>query len=335
MVVYGQVAIGPPGSGKSTFCWGMQQYLGSWGRKPRVVNLDPANDRTPYDCAIDVRDLVDAGVIMDELGLGPNGALVYCMEYIEAHVEWLEEKLEALGDGVYVLFDCPGQVELFTHHTSLKGVLQRLAKRFDYRLAAVHLVDAMHCSSPPTYISASLLSLTTMLRLELPHINILSKADLLKNVDPKDIAFGLHYYAEAKVRDVAMLIGLDAQRGDGDGGGDGDGDGGGDGDGDGAPSEAARRVLLQGAKFRALNEAVSEAIDDFGLLHFHFLGISDAESMGRVMVAIDKANGYQMLAAESENRDEYLAMIQGHGPAGSLQHLLGDVEEHFASSETG
>ena len=35
-----------------------------------------------------------------------------------------------LIDGIedYVLFDCPGQVELFTHHTSLRNVFFRIQK---------------------------------------------------------------------------------------------------------------------------------------------------------------------------------------------------------------
>ena len=39
--------MGPPGSGKTTFCAGMQQYLRLLGRDASVVNLDPANEGTP------------------------------------------------------------------------------------------------------------------------------------------------------------------------------------------------------------------------------------------------------------------------------------------------
>lgn len=49
---------------------------------------------------------------MEEHGLGPNGALVYCMEYLEQNVDWLLGRLEAVtrGKGVrYLLFDFPGQ----------------------------------------------------------------------------------------------------------------------------------------------------------------------------------------------------------------------------------
>jgi hypothetical protein len=49
------------------------------------------------------------------------------------------------------------------------------------QLTAVHLVDAHLCSDPGKYISALLLSLSTMLHLELPHINVLSKIDLIES----------------------------------------------------------------------------------------------------------------------------------------------------------
>ena len=49
------------------------------------------------------------------------------------------------------------------------------------QLTAVHLVDAHLCSDPGNYVSALLLSLSTMLHLELPHINVLSKIDLIES----------------------------------------------------------------------------------------------------------------------------------------------------------
>jgi len=63
---------------------------------------------------------------MSEEGLGPNGGVMYALEELEGNVEWLEEGLARLGDD-YVLFDCPGQVELFTHHASLRKIFARLA----------------------------------------------------------------------------------------------------------------------------------------------------------------------------------------------------------------
>lgn len=50
---------------------------------------------------------------------------------------------------------------------------------FLVKLAAVHLCDAHYVTDASKYISVLLLSLRTMLHLELPHINVLSKVDLI------------------------------------------------------------------------------------------------------------------------------------------------------------
>ena len=105
----------------------MQQFLSAIGRKCSVVNLDPANERTSYPCAIDIRDLIALEDVMTEEELGPNGGVLYALEELEQNGEWLVEGLEGLGED-YVLFDCPGQVELFTHHSSLRNVFFRIQK---------------------------------------------------------------------------------------------------------------------------------------------------------------------------------------------------------------
>ena len=43
-----------------------------------------------------------------ELSFGPNGALVFCMEYLVQNLDWLHEQLSE-GEDDYFLFDCPGQ----------------------------------------------------------------------------------------------------------------------------------------------------------------------------------------------------------------------------------
>lgn len=67
------------------------------GRKCSIVNLDPANEKTTYPCAIDVRNLITLDEIMDEEGLGPNGGVMYALEELEQNIEWLEEGLSRLG----------------------------------------------------------------------------------------------------------------------------------------------------------------------------------------------------------------------------------------------
>ena len=101
---FAQLVIGPPGSGKSTYCDGMHQFLSTIGRKCSVVNLDPANDHVSYPCALDVRSLVTLEEIMAQDELGPNGAVLYALEEIEENWEWMERGLKGLG-GMQTLLD--------------------------------------------------------------------------------------------------------------------------------------------------------------------------------------------------------------------------------------
>ena len=60
---YGQLVIGPAGSGKSRYCTAMQecgQVSGAArrGRTIHVVNLDPAAEHFDYQPLVDIRDLI-------------------------------------------------------------------------------------------------------------------------------------------------------------------------------------------------------------------------------------------------------------------------------------
>lgn len=143
------------------------------------MNLDPANENIPYPCAINISDLITLEDTMNELSLGPNGGIMFCIEYLLKNMDWLTDKLKEIEDH-YVLFDFPGQVELFTHHSAVKDILHGLEK-IEYRLVAVNMVDAHYCTDPAKYISVLLLALKTMIQLELPHVNVLSKVDLIES----------------------------------------------------------------------------------------------------------------------------------------------------------
>ncbi len=70
----------------------------------------------------------------------------------------------------YLLIDCPGQVELYTHNDAMKNILSRLSQ-LDLRLCCVHLIDSHYCSDPAKFISACLMTLNSMLQMELPQVS--------------------------------------------------------------------------------------------------------------------------------------------------------------------
>ncbi|NWI79845.1 GPN2 GTPase, partial [Dryoscopus gambensis] len=292
-LAFGQVVIGPPGSGKTTYCQAMREFLGRLGRSVAVVNLDPANEALPCPCALDIAELITLPDVMDSLGLGPNGGLIYCMEYLQANADWLRDRLQALR-GHYVLFDCPGQVELYTHHEALKNVFGQLAK-WNFRLAAVHLVDSHYCTDPGKFISVLCTSLSTMLHVELPHVNVLSKMDLIEQYGK--LAFNLDYYTE--VLDLSYLV-------------------------DHLASDPFFR------NFRRLNEKLVEVIEDYSLVSFVPLNVQDKQSMRQVMQAVDKANGYSF--GDQEQRSLEALMSAAVGADFHFSSTLA-VQEKYVQSE--
>lgn len=180
-----------------------------------------------------------------------------------------------------------------------------------------------------------------MVRLELPHVNVLSKVDLIESGGR--LAFGLGFYTDlSDLRD--LLPYLDARPADPDaeaeeedeggeeaamelaGGSQEDssvggvgGVGGGAGRGGGMGMGMGGGVF--GRRYRRLNEALCELIEDFSLVNFQTLNIQDAEAVQRVLAVVDKANGY-LLGAEERAR---AARAQGRAGEAALLETLGGL----------
>ncbi|EFJ06287.1 hypothetical protein SELMODRAFT_135734, partial [Selaginella moellendorffii] len=162
---------------QSTYCYHLQQHCNTIGRNLDVINLEPAAEDFKYAVAADIRELVPLEDVMEEFNYGPNGGLIYCIYLEENMDDWLAEKLEDYIDDD-VVFDCPGQIELYTHIPVFKSLVEQL-KRWDFNLCAVYLLDSQFVSDVTKYISGCLSSLSAMVQLELPHVNVLTKMDLV------------------------------------------------------------------------------------------------------------------------------------------------------------
>lgn len=288
MVMYGQIIIGPPGSGKSTFCNGMKQFFDASNRKIALVNLDPANDLVPYEVSIDIRSVVQLEKVMEEHELGPNGALVYCMKQLETNIDWLIEQLRSIPD-VCFAFDFPGQVELYTNETCVLNILKELQQQLDMRMTVVHLVDAHYCTDSYKFISVLLLSLSSMVRLELPHVNILSKIDLIEQYG--SLPFALEYYTD--VLDLSYLL-------------------------------QHLNSSEKSKKFEKLNAALVDLIQDFSLVRFLPLNIQDVSTMLPVVKMIDKCNG----SAYAQEFDLLNVAATPVGES-EIQQSVADVQEKY------
>lgn len=273
--MYGQLVIGPPGAGKTTYCHRIHQLYRQLERNAAIVNLDPANEQMEYTAAVDIMQLITVADVMEAHRLGPNGALMYCMEFLQQNFDWLLERLRAAG-ATYFVFDCPGQVELYTHHQAMSAIFARL-EQLGYLLCTVHLIDSHHCSEPAKFVSTLMLSLNTMLQMGLPHVNVLSKADLFRRYDAK-LQFGLEFYTE--VLDLEYLLqALDETPG------------------------------LQ--RLKKLNRALVGMVEDYSLVTFQPLDVNSPESLMRLKAMVDKANGYVYGAAEERSVNAMLACAVG------------------------
>ncbi|NXU77327.1 GPN2 GTPase, partial [Oreotrochilus melanogaster] len=144
------------------------------------------------------------------------------------------------------------------------------------QLAAVHLVDSHYCTDPGKFISVLCTSLSTMLHVELPHVNVLSKMDLLEQYGK--LAFNLDYYTE--VLDLSYLV-----------------------------EHLASDPFFR--NYRRLNEKLVEVIEDYSLVSFVPLNVQDKESMRQVMQAVDKANGYSFGDQEHRSLEALMSAAVG------------------------
>ncbi|KAF6256362.1 hypothetical protein COO60DRAFT_1640782 [Scenedesmus sp. NREL 46B-D3] len=214
----------------STYVEHLHQHCQAIKRSIHCINLDPAAEAFAYPVSIDIRDLVSLEDVMAELQLGPNGGLLYCMEYMEENLEeWLGEELEGYGDDDYLVFDCPGQIELYSHVGAIRSLVDFL-RADGWSIAA---------------------ALAAMVKLELPHINLLTKMDLAEDRTAVQEFF---------IPDPQHLM----------------------------DSLSAST----GPRFRRLNAAVASLLDEYSLVSFVPLDISDEDSIGEVLLQIDMAIQY-------------------------------------------
>ncbi|EWM28720.1 gpn-loop gtpase 3 [Nannochloropsis gaditana] len=125
------------------------------------------------------------------------------MEYLLENLEWLEERLEVFAEGDYLVFDCPGQVELYSHIPVMKHLVDFLVKGpLSLSVCGVYLIDAHFMVDPSKFVAGALLCLSTMIALEVPQVNIISKADL---VDKEEIERVLDMDSAAMVARMGHL----------------------------------------------------------------------------------------------------------------------------------
>ncbi len=171
--------VGTAGSGKSTLVGAYRDWLDDAGVDSIIVNMDPGAETLPYDPDVDIREWISLADVMEEYGLGPNGAQIVAADLMAVSISSMMEVVNTYKTD-YVLVDTPGQLELFAFRESSE-VTVRAFGRDDSMI--VYLSDPSLCRTPNGFISAMTLGALVQFRLQLPMLNLLSKCDTLTEDD--------------------------------------------------------------------------------------------------------------------------------------------------------
>jgi hypothetical protein len=177
-----------------------------------TVNLDPAARRLPYNPDVDVRDMVDVDEIMNQLGLGPNGALVAAVDMVAGQVDRLREMIEG-SKSVYAIVDTPGQIELFAYRSTGPLIVSALQGT---TTTSLHLLDPNLVRNAGGYVSLTLLGLSLLFRFTATQFTVLSKSDLLSeeeidrivnwSTNPVDLYEDVDTEGRGVPRDLSKMI---------------------------------------------------------------------------------------------------------------------------------
>jgi hypothetical protein len=150
-----------------------------------------------------------------------------------------------------------------------------------------------------------------MLQMDLPHLNVLTKIDNLRNYP--NLPFNLDFYTE--VQDLQYLLPhLNREQTSGIPG----------------PTTAGTNDVDPDddeptSKFSALNKAIVELVEDFALVGFETLAVEDKKSMMTLLRAIDRAGGFAMGGIEGANDTVWQMAMRENGATMDAR----DVQERW------
>ncbi len=176
--------IGSAGSGKSSLTGAYMGWMQNHGYNAITVNLDPGIENAPYVPDVDIREWIKLRDIMKEHGVGPNGAQIIAADMLAMNINEMKEIIESF-ETEYVIFDTPGQMELFVLRQSGKYLIDAFGA--DKSIIGF-LYDPIISRNPSGFISLMLQAASVQVRFNVPFLNILTKSDLLSEEERGEIS---------------------------------------------------------------------------------------------------------------------------------------------------
>ncbi|MBU3965891.1 MAG: ATP/GTP-binding protein [Euryarchaeota archaeon] len=175
--------IGSAGSGKSTLTGAFLGWMQRQGYDAVTVNLDPGIENAPYVPDVDIRDWIKLKDVMEDYDVGPNGAQIIAADMLALNITEMKEIIDSFETD-YIIFDTPGQMELFTLRQSGKVLVDSFGAE---RSIIGYLYDPVISKTPSGFITLMLQAASVQVRFNVPFMSILTKSDLLKDKEREDI----------------------------------------------------------------------------------------------------------------------------------------------------
>ncbi len=197
--------------------------------------------------------------------------------------------MDPLTEEYLIIIDMPGQIELYTHIPVVPALVKHLTRTgaLNVNLCAAYLLEATFVIDRAKFFAGTLSAMSAMIMLEIPHVNVLSKMDLVKGSVPR--------------KELKRFIDLDTSLLEDD------------------PSDTMSALassldqsvdplstgpMMAGGSFKRLNRAVAQLIDDFSMVSYLQLNVQDEDSVGAILSYIDDAIQFHEAQEPREPNDE-------------------------------
>lgn len=209
--------------------------------------------------------------------------------FLLENLDFLTEAIDPLTEEYLIIIDMPGQIELYTHIPVVPTLVKHLTRfgALNVNLCAAYLLESTFIVDRAKYFAGTLSAMSAMIMLEVPHVNILSKMDLLKGtVSKKQLKRFINpdtSLLDDDPSDTNSAVVSALNRG--------------------ADPSSADSVMA-GGSFKRLNRAVAQLIDDFSMVSFLQLDVQDEDSVGAILSYIDDAIQFHEAQEPREPNDE-------------------------------
>ena len=201
----------------------------------------------------------------------------------------MTEAIDPLSEEYLIIIDMPGQIELYTHIPVVPTLVKHLTRTgaLNVNLCAAYLLEATFVIDRAKFFAGTLSAMSAMIMLEIPHVNVLSKMDLVKGSVPrKELKRFIDPDTSLLEDDPSDTTGVLASSQDQ------------------SADPLSAGPMMAGGSFKRLNKAVAQLIDDFSMVSYLQLNVQDEDSVGAILSYIDDAIQFHEAQEPREPNDE-------------------------------